>query len=173
MNNNTNYGYSPSGYPSPYSSTPTGIRTQRPRFGYSAPSMYPRPRSSASKPNPDSFSDSMINNYGTSTSHIDSSFNSENGNSYDDSYNSNYYTANESFYSNDQPSNTSMMKDNSMMYDGPSMLRGNAGRGERAIGRGGIQMQSSALLSEPTSQFSKYPTFNMNNSGEFKGNFQK
>lgn len=65
---NSNYGYPPG--PShlqptflPFSSTPSNIRPQRPRFASYGISAYPRPRSSASKPNPDSFSDNMRNNY--------------------------------------------------------------------------------------------------------------
>lgn len=103
--NNSYFGLPTTGYssppnPSPYSSTPHGIRSQRPRFGFSGPSLYPRPRSSASKPNPDSLSDSMINNYGTSTSQFDTSFSIENGSPYDDSYNTSgsiYYSANDTF----------------------------------------------------------------------------
>ncbi|KFM57669.1 Zinc finger protein 385A, partial [Stegodyphus mimosarum] len=108
--NNMNYGYpSASGFPAsnfspPYTSTPPSApRTHRPRFAYSGPTSYPRPRSSASKPNPDSLADSMINNYGNSTDHLDASFSSENSTSYNNSFRSqnssaNYYSCNESFY---------------------------------------------------------------------------
>ncbi|GFS84222.1 zinc finger protein [Nephila pilipes] len=66
---NSNYGYPPG--PShqqstslPFSSTPSSnTRPQRPRFAFSGPSAYPRPRSSASKPNPDSYSENVRNNF--------------------------------------------------------------------------------------------------------------
>lgn len=190
--NNSNYGYPPSGYSSPYSSTPTGIRAQRPRFGYSGPSLYPRPRSSASKPNPDSFSDSMINNYGTSASRIDSSFNSENGNSYSDTYNStgsNYYSANDSFSHGqaygDVPmmrNDMNMLRDNTgIRYDNSALMR-NINydaydySGIRPLPRNDVP--SSGIFPKPASQFGpgKFnynSTFGKNNTGEFKGNFTK
>ncbi|GFR24299.1 zinc finger protein [Trichonephila clavata] len=65
---NSNFGYPPG--PShqqstslPFTSTPSNIRPQRPRFAFSGYSSYPRPRSSASKPNPDCFSENLRNNY--------------------------------------------------------------------------------------------------------------
>ncbi|PRD28244.1 UNVERIFIED_CONTAM: zinc finger protein [Trichonephila clavipes] len=65
---NSNFGYPPG--PShqqsislPFTSTPSNIRPQRPRYAFSGYSSYPRPRSSASKPNPDCFSENLRNNY--------------------------------------------------------------------------------------------------------------
>lgn len=185
---NTNYGFPPSGYSSPFSSTPTGIRTQRPRFGYSGPSMYPRSRTSSDT---ESFSDSMVNNYGTSTSRFDTTFNSGNQSLFNDSYNtssSNYYSANNTFSHGQSFGETSIMRseyslrengglsrDNSMMYKGQNMMRGGYS-GTRALPRN--DTSNSGFLSKDISQFdaSKYnynTTFGRNNAAEFKGNFQK
>lgn len=187
--NNSNYGYPSPGFSSPYSSTPAGMRTQRPRFGYSGPSLYPRPRSSASKPNPDSFSDSMINNYGNSP-RIDTSYSSENGNSYNDSYansSSNYYSANDSFYSNSSRGelplvrdesmrvDAGVLRDNSMMYG--DTMRGNSGmmRNEKPMGYG--EMQNSGILPNPSYGQPKFPyknsTLIADSIGEYTGNYQK
>ncbi|CAL1278189.1 unnamed protein product [Larinioides sclopetarius] len=93
---NPNYGYSPA--PShqpptslPFSSTPSNVRPQRPRFGHPGPASYPRPRSSASKPNPVSYPESARGQYGNSEDYIDNMRNkypmtSDLCNSYQDEY---------------------------------------------------------------------------------------
>ena len=193
---NSNYGYPTSGQSSPYSSTPTGLRTQRPQFGYSGPPMYPRSRSSASDTNTESFSDSMVNNYGTSTSRIDTSFNSGNRSSYNESFNSsgsNYYSANNSFSHGqsygeipmmhdeyDLRENGGLTRDSSMMYKSQNMTRsGYSGNHPSMRPFPRSDNSNSVFISKPpimNLQFdaSKYNSaFGMNNVGEFKGNFQK
>lgn len=105
----------------PFASTPAMNRGQRPRFAYSGPPNYPRPGSSAAKPNPSSFSDlmrsryvpvdnseSMMNNYGDSMLNRDISYLPESSyvseyNSHSDSMDSSvYYSCNESFSNSPQ-----------------------------------------------------------------------
>lgn len=177
---NTNYGFPSSGYSSPYSSTPTGIRAQRPRFGYSGPSMYPRSRMSPS--DTESFSDSMVNNYGTSTSRFDTTFNSGNRSSFNDSYNtssSNYYSANNTFSHGQSYGETPMMhsdyslrengglsRDSSMQHEGPNLMRGGFSD-IRAPPRS--DTSNSGFLSKGLSQFDAgiraFPRSDTSNSG--------
>ncbi|KAG8178403.1 hypothetical protein JTE90_005293 [Oedothorax gibbosus] len=102
--------------PPPFASTPAIARAQRPRFAYTGPPNYPRPGSSASKPNPSSFShlmrsryvptdslsDSMMNNFGDSSymdvSYIqDRSFASEYSSHNESMDSSVYYSCNDTF----------------------------------------------------------------------------
>lgn len=104
----------------PFASTPL-INRSRPRFAYSGPPNYPRPGSSASKPNPsgsfaelmrsryipsDNMSDSMINNCGDSMQYMDTTFQNDNpsfrsdydsSTSFQSQNSSLYYSCNESF----------------------------------------------------------------------------
>lgn len=129
--------------------------------------MYPRSRMSAS--DTESFSDSMVNNYGTSTSRFDTTFNSGNRSSFNDSYNtssSNYYSANNTFSHGKSYGETSMRhsdyslrengglsRDNSMMHEGQNMRGGYSGSysGIRALPRS--DTSNSGFLSKGISQF--------------------
>ncbi|XP_055937808.1 zinc finger RNA-binding protein-like isoform X2 [Argiope bruennichi] len=92
---NPNYGSSSSSShqqptSAPFSSTPSNVRPQRPRFGFPGPAAYPRPRSSASKPNPECYSESR-GQYGYSEDYLDNMGNkypmtSDYGNVYSDEY---------------------------------------------------------------------------------------
>ncbi|XP_071033602.1 DBIRD complex subunit ZNF326 isoform X2 [Parasteatoda tepidariorum] len=186
MNNNHGYGGFPASnssfqsFSSQYASTPTNNNTrfQRPRFAYAGPPSYPRPRSSASKPNPDPYdsfqsfnseydsnknssvdyshgygdSMSMRNNFGDTSLHMNDSLTmNQSRNSFDDS--SSYVTCSESFYQ-------SPLRPDYSNYDNKNLSFGPADRGGR-----GTFSNNNALRQQDT-----YSNTNVGGSALFNNN---